>query len=160
MPFASCQEPVLAGSLPTQLMTHQQEVAERLAQLRREKAARERRDVTQAMVAADLGIVPETYSRYENGRRKVPEDVIEAAAKYFGVTRSFLRYGEESSAPVYGGQVSEEAVARARAKRDEAQSARKRKDGPSETPPHSTRPARAAKVVGDRRRPRNPPDGQ
>jgi transcriptional regulator with XRE-family HTH domain len=81
-------------------MTNQQEVAERIAQLRREKSARERKDVTQAMIAEAVGLVPETYSRYENGRRKVPEDVITALAKYFGTTRAFIRYGEETVARV------------------------------------------------------------
>jgi transcriptional regulator with XRE-family HTH domain len=74
-------------------MTHQQDIADRLAQLRREKSARERRDVTQAMIAEACGLVPETYSRYENGKRKVPEEVIQVLADYFGTTAPFIRYG-------------------------------------------------------------------
>ena len=94
-------------------MTNQLEVAARLAQLRREKSARERRDVTQAIIAADNGIVPETYSRYENGRRKVPEEVVVALAKYYGVTPAFIRYGVETSAPR---KLSDEEIAAARAR--------------------------------------------
>ena len=37
-------------------VSHQQEVADRIAQLRREKAARERRDVQQAEVAEAVGV--------------------------------------------------------------------------------------------------------
>lgn len=80
-------------------MTHQQEVADRIAQLRREKSARERRDVLQKEIAEAVGISTVTYSRYENGERKIPEEVIQALAAYFGTTAPFLRYGVTTAAP-------------------------------------------------------------
>lgn len=107
-------------------MTQQLEIAERLAQLRRELAARERRDITQAMIAEAVGLVPETYSRYEKGRRKVPEEAIAALAAYFGVTRSFLRYGDESQEAPKQGTLTPEDVEAARAR----VAARKKKDSP------------------------------
>lgn len=81
-------------------MTHQQEVAERLAQLRREKSARERRDVLQSEIAQAAGVSVVTFGRYENGRRKIPDEVIIALARFYGVTPGFLKFGESSERPV------------------------------------------------------------
>lgn len=75
-------------------MSIQQEVADRLAQLRREKSAHERRDILQGEIAEKVGIGSENYSRYENGKRKIPDPVLIALADYFGVSPGFLRYGD------------------------------------------------------------------
>jgi transcriptional regulator with XRE-family HTH domain len=76
---------------------HQQEVAARIAQLRREKSAAERRDVLQAEIAKAAGLSVVTYGRYENGQRKVPDEVVIALADYFGTTPWFIRYGVEAA---------------------------------------------------------------
>jgi transcriptional regulator with XRE-family HTH domain len=99
-------------------VSHQQEVADRLAQLRREKSAREHRDVLQSEIADYCGISTVTYGRYEGGRRKVPSEVVIALAKFYGVSPGFISFGETSSEAPYGGQVSDERIARARAARD------------------------------------------
>lgn len=76
-------------------MSHQQQVADRLKQLRRKKAYDEARDVTQAEVADAVGLVTETFTRYEGGKRKIPDEVVIALATFYGVTPSFIRYGTE-----------------------------------------------------------------
>lgn len=89
-------------------MTHQQEVAARLAQLRREKSARERRDIFQEEIAGAIGLSTATYSRYEKGKRKVPREVVIALAVYHGVTPEFIDYGVEPlpSASTHGIELS------------------------------------------------------
>lgn len=74
---------------------------ERLAQERREKAARERRDVTRTDVAEAVGLSSAAISNYELGKsRNIAEDIITRLAEYFGVRASWLRYGEgERAAP-------------------------------------------------------------
>jgi transcriptional regulator with XRE-family HTH domain len=78
-------------------VTHQQDVAARIAQLRREKSAREHRDVLQKEIARATGLSVVTYGRYENGERKVPDEAIIALAEYYGTTPWFIRYGVETS---------------------------------------------------------------
>jgi transcriptional regulator with XRE-family HTH domain len=73
-------------------------MAARIAQLRREKSAAERRDVLQAEIAKAAGLSVVTYGRYENGQRKVPDEVVIALADYFGTTPWFIRYGVEAAA--------------------------------------------------------------
>jgi transcriptional regulator with XRE-family HTH domain len=99
-------------------MSHQQQVADRLKQLRRKKAYEEGRDVTQAEVAKAAGLITETFTRYEGGKRKIPSEVVIALAKFYGVSPGFISFGETSSEAPYGGQVSDERIARARAARD------------------------------------------
>ena len=79
-------------------MSHQQQVADRLKQLRRKKAYEEARDVTQAEVADAVGLITETFTRYEGGKRKIPDEVVIALARFYGVTPGFIRYGEVSVA--------------------------------------------------------------
>lgn len=81
-------------------MTHQLQIAERIAQLRRKKQFEEKRDIAQTELAEVIGATPETYSRYENGKRKVPDEAIFALANYYGVTPGFIRYGEPPGAGV------------------------------------------------------------
>ena len=75
-------------------MTHQG-FGDRLAQERREKAARERRDVMQRDVATAVGTTPATVSRWEQGLAKPGDHMMEKLAAYFGVTPGWLRYGQE-----------------------------------------------------------------
>lgn len=68
----------------------------RLAQLRREKAIRDRRDVSQAEIAKALGIPPTTYSRLESGvfKRSPEMETLRKIADYFGVSLGWLWFGE------------------------------------------------------------------
>lgn len=83
-------------------MTHQQQVADRLAQLRREKSAREKRDLDQKELADVIGVTPETYSRYENAKRRVPDEAILALAEFYGVSPAFIRYGIRDTIRIAG----------------------------------------------------------
>ena len=86
-------------------MTAHKEFGDRLAQERREKAARERRDVLQKDVAKAVKTTAATVSRWEQGLVKPGDKMMEALAKFFGVTPSWLRYGQEprvASAPPRG----------------------------------------------------------
>jgi transcriptional regulator with XRE-family HTH domain len=71
-------------------------LGQRLAQLRREKAARDHRDIDQAEIAKAIGIGAgkQSYvSRWENDI--IPRDeVLAKLAGYYGVTLGWLRYGE------------------------------------------------------------------
>lgn len=78
-------------------MTDLQALGERLAQLRRERSARERRDVTADEIAAAIGVTGAAYSRYEKGLRRPKDRVVDALAVYHGVSRGFIRYGEETT---------------------------------------------------------------
>lgn len=137
-------------------MTHQQEIADRLAWLRRRKQYEDNRDITQVEMAEVIGATPETYSRYESGKRKVPDEAIFALAKFYGVTPGFIRYGETSTeAPIYLGRVSDEeaeAASRARAATLAAQREAARKVAAPDPP--------ARKVAGVKRRRGNPRDGR
>lgn len=67
----------------------------RLAQERREKAARDRRDLTQADIAKAIGSSGPSVSRWEAGLGVPSDRMVEALARYFGVTPAWLRYGQE-----------------------------------------------------------------
>lgn len=129
-------------------MTHRQEVAGRLAQLRREKSARDKRDILHKELAEVIGATPETYGRYENGKRKVPTEAIDALAEFYGVHPALISYGvTPADEAIYLGQVPHEeaeAAMRARAAKLAAQrEAAKRVAEPD--PP-------ARKVAGGKRR--------
>lgn len=70
----------------------------RLAQARREKAAREHRDIQQADLAAAAGASKASVSRWENDHDRPREAALAKLAKYLGVTPAYLRYGLEASA--------------------------------------------------------------
>lgn len=76
-------------------MVKRETLGERLAQLRREKAWREHRDIKQTEIAKAIGIgaKKQSYvSKWENGT--MPEDdVLEKLAAFYGVTPGWLRYG-------------------------------------------------------------------
>lgn len=132
-------------------MKHQLEVAERLAQLRREKSARERRDVLQAEIALAAGVSVVTYGRYENGRRKIPDDVLIPLAQFYGVTPGFLRYGEGVERPVATeipvGPAAIETLRTARVAK-----------GATPKPQPEEKPQRMRKTAGERPRRGRPPN--
>jgi transcriptional regulator with XRE-family HTH domain len=76
-------------------MTVMQGFGERLAQERREKAARERRDIGQKDVAEAIGSSGPSVSRWESGVGMPSEAMIVKLATYFGVKPAWLRYGQE-----------------------------------------------------------------
>lgn len=80
------------------MATHK-EFGDRLAQERREKAARERTDVMQKDVADAVGTTPATVSRWEQGLVKPGDAMMEKLAAYFGVTPSWMRYGQRPREP-------------------------------------------------------------
>jgi transcriptional regulator with XRE-family HTH domain len=67
----------------------------RVAQERRLKAARDRRDIGQDDVAEAVEATPPTVSRWEAGLTVPGDKKMERLAKYFGVTPAWLRYGQE-----------------------------------------------------------------
>jgi transcriptional regulator with XRE-family HTH domain len=74
-------------------MTRAQEVGQRIAQARRELAARERRDVQRTDLATAAGVDPSTITAWEQGKKSPREDALARLAAYLGVTPAFLRYG-------------------------------------------------------------------
>lgn len=132
-------------------MTHQQEIADRLAQLRREKSARERRDVLQREIAKAAGLSVVTYGRYESGQRKVPDEVVISLAGYYGTTPWFIRYGVEAGAgSPASGTLTQPELDQLRKERDAA-----RRDATSSTTP--VQAPKARKVAGGRARSKRPP---
>ena len=85
-------------------MTPAQAFGERLAQERREKAARERRDITQRTVAQAVGLTSAAISKYEAGDTIPSDDILGKIAAFYGVRPSWLRYGE---GPKYVGKPPE-----------------------------------------------------
>jgi transcriptional regulator with XRE-family HTH domain len=71
----------------------------RLAQARREKAAREHRDVQQADVAKAVGASKASVSRWENDIDVPRERALTKLAAFLGVTPAYLRYGEQGGIP-------------------------------------------------------------
>lgn len=71
----------------------------RLAQLRRQKAADEGRDIEKQTVAKAVGVSKASYGRYEAGLSMPDEEIMGKLADYFGVTRSWLHYGEGQRTP-------------------------------------------------------------
>lgn len=69
-------------------------VGDRIAQERRLKAARDKRDIDQKEVAKAIGVTPGAVSRWENELAVPKDDVIAKLAAYFGVRAGWLRYGE------------------------------------------------------------------
>jgi len=75
-------------------VTTLQAFAARLAQERRQKAARDRRDIGQKDVAKAVKTTPASVSRWESGLNMPDDDTVIRLAAYFGVTPSWLRYGQ------------------------------------------------------------------
>jgi transcriptional regulator with XRE-family HTH domain len=126
-------------------------MAARVAQLRREKSARERRDVLQGEIAEAVGLSVVTYGRYENGKRKVPDEVVIALAEYFGTTPWFIRYGVEAAG---GGSPASGTLTQT-----ELDQIRKERDAIRQDA--ATRePQKARKVAGARARSKRPRGGK
>lgn len=75
-------------------MATAKEFAARLAQERREKSARERRDISRTEVGEAVELTGAAISRYEKGRLIPDDDILERLAEFFGVRRIWLREGE------------------------------------------------------------------
>lgn len=80
-------------------MTTTPTLGKRLAQERREKAARDHTDIDQADIARKVGVSVSTYSRYEADLTKPDDETLGKIASYFNVTRSWLRFGEGEKRP-------------------------------------------------------------
>lgn len=74
-------------------MTTQHTLGQRLAQARRVKSVRDRRDITQADVADAVGYSRTAVSEWEADAKVPREDALVRLAGYLGVTPAFLRYG-------------------------------------------------------------------
>lgn len=80
-------------------MTQQEEFGRRLRQLRREKSAREERDIEQGEVAAAIGDSQPNVARWERGRIPKDDATLERLAAYYGVTMPWLRFGKGERHP-------------------------------------------------------------
>lgn len=80
-------------------MTLAQAFGERLAQERREKAARERKDITQRTVAQAVGLTSAAISKYEAGETIPNDNILAKLAAFYEVRPSWLRYGEGDKSP-------------------------------------------------------------
>ena len=80
-------------------MTKPESVGDRIAQARREKAARERRDIRPVDLARALGVSGATVSDWEAGNVTPRDDAMIKLADFLGVTPGYLRYGVRESAP-------------------------------------------------------------
>lgn len=71
------------------------EIGARIAYERRLKSLRDGRDITHVDLAKAAGVTPATVSRWESGESPPKDGALIRLAHYFGVTRGWLRYGEE-----------------------------------------------------------------
>jgi transcriptional regulator with XRE-family HTH domain len=86
-------------------MTTQHTLGQRLAQARREKAVRDRRDITQADVADATGYSRTAVSEWEADLKSPREDAVKKLADYLGVTAAYLRYGISPTITVGGAPI-------------------------------------------------------
>lgn len=71
----------------------QPEIGQRL------KIIRAQLDLSQVQMAKSLDISPIAYHHYENGKRKVPGDVIERLGSTHNVKLDYIVYGADSDTP-------------------------------------------------------------
>ncbi len=71
-----------------------QTIGARLKQARRQLAAREHRDVTQAEVGSAAGVSPVQVSRYESDLQEPSVGVVARLAAVLGVSPGWLAFGE------------------------------------------------------------------
>ncbi len=74
-------------------MTQQEQFGRRLRQLRREKSAREEKDIEQSDVAEAVGDTQPNVARWERGRIPRSDETLQALADYYGVSVAWLRLG-------------------------------------------------------------------
>lgn len=70
--------------------THGMEAHERLRSIRKQRYP------SAATAAEAMGVSPATLTHHENGTRGIPKQTIERYARFFGVTASWLLFGDES----------------------------------------------------------------
>lgn len=58
-------------------------------------SVREARDVTRAEIAAAIGVDAAALTRWEAGKDAPRDDTLIRLARFFGVTRGWLRWGEQ-----------------------------------------------------------------
>lgn len=63
----------------------------RLKQARQEKSIRDKKNISQAMVADEIGISQQAYARYEKGDREPKINGWKKLADYFGVSVGYLQ---------------------------------------------------------------------
>lgn len=74
-------------------------VGDRIAQARREKGVRDRRDVKPVDLARALDVSGATVSDWEAGKIKPRDDAMLKLADYLGVDPGWLRYGGPAASP-------------------------------------------------------------
>lgn len=72
----------------------------RLAQERRIRSVELWRDLEHGEIATAVGVSGATISRYESDLTKPDDDTLGRLADYYGVTRSYLRFGEGDRKPL------------------------------------------------------------
>lgn len=122
-------------------MTKAQEIGARIAQARREKGVRERRDIRPAEVARAVKVSGATVSEWEAGKIIPREDAMEKLAAYLDVTPMFLRYGE----PVSGTLTSDPAEVERMAREALARAAPETPERAVGNGPRSTKPRRGGR---------------
>jgi transcriptional regulator with XRE-family HTH domain len=75
------------------------EIGDRIAQARREKGVRERRDIRPVDVARALEVSGASVSDWEAGKIVPREEMMERLAAYLGTTPQWLRYAIPTDAP-------------------------------------------------------------
>lgn len=146
----------LANNFAHSQVTHRQEVGARIAQARREKGVRERRDILRADLADAVGVDPSTITAWEKGLKSPREEVLVKLAHYLGETPEFLRYGVRAPRV----QLTSEEIAAF-----QAQSAADRTRrglppiGPEDVIEQADEPP-ARKAAGGRKRPKPPRGGK
>lgn len=73
----------------------------RLKQARQEKSIRDKKNISQAMVADEIGISQQAYARYEKGDREPKINGWQKLADYFGVSVGYLQGVEDDLGLAY-----------------------------------------------------------
>jgi transcriptional regulator with XRE-family HTH domain len=81
-------------------VTARERFGKKLKQLRREKSAREERDVPQSEVATFVGDTQPNVAKWEGGRFPDDEDTIRRLAAYYNVNYAWLRLDEGPREPL------------------------------------------------------------
>jgi transcriptional regulator with XRE-family HTH domain len=79
-----------------------QSLGDRIAQARREKGVRDHQDIRPIDVARALNVSGAAVSDWEGDKKTPREELLNALAKYLGVTPAYLRYGIRPEAELQG----------------------------------------------------------